>query len=247
MTDLDSFSAPLKIILIGATGGIGKALLERLCNDPNVEAIYAMSRRQPHLDHPKVKSLHIDISNENNIQKTALELEPLGPFDMVLMTTGLLHNENIGPEKSTRDMSLAAFQESFMINSIGPALTAKHFLPLLRRDSKSVFAALSARVGSISDNRLGGWYAYRAAKAALNMILKTLSIEYARKRKHMVILGLHPGTVDTDLSKPFQGNVPDGKLFTADYCAERLLNVINDATPQRTGSLLAWDGKTVPF
>ena len=126
-------------------------------------------------------------------------------------------------------------------------MTARYFLPLLRRDKKSVFTALSARVGSISDNRIGGWYGYRASKAALNMILKTLSIEFGRRHKQAVILGLHPGTVDTTLSEPFQGNVPDGKLFTPEYSVEKLLAVIDKVDANDSGKLIDWAGKEIAF
>jgi NAD(P)-dependent dehydrogenase (short-subunit alcohol dehydrogenase family) len=144
-------------------------------------------------------------------------------------------------------MSFEGYETSFLINTIGPAMCAKYFLPLLRRDEKAVFAALSARVGSISDNRMGGWYAYRASKAALNMILKTLSIEYGRRFKQAVIAGLHPGTVDTNLSKPFQSNVQPGKLFTPELAAKQLVDVIDGLTPEDSGYLFDWAGKRVEF
>ena len=137
--------------------------------------------------------------------------------------------------------------EVFRINTIGPALLAKHFLPLLRRDKKSAFAAISARVGSIGDNRLGGWASYRASKAALNMLLRTFSIEQARVNKNSVVVGLHPGTTDTGLSRPFQGNVPEGKLFTPAFVAERLLGVLDGLTPDATGQVFAWDGKRIEY
>ena len=126
-------------------------------------------------------------------------------------------------------------------------MSAKYFAPLLRRDKKAVFAALSARVGSISDNRLGGWYAYRASKAGLNMILKTLSIEVQRRFKNQIIIGLHPGTVDTALSKPFQGNVPKGKLFTPAFSAEKLLSVIDGLSEKDSGFLFDWAGEKIEF
>lgn len=237
----------MKAIVIGASGGIGAAVVQRLEGDSRVSSVQAISRSGQTPTSAKTTTWPMDITDEASIEGTARQLKPLGPFDLVFMATGFLHDDDYAPEKSSRDMTAASLQRNFSVNSFGPALAAKHFLPLLRPDNKSVFAALSARVGSISDNRLGGWYAYRASKAALNMILKTLAIEYARKRKHMIILGLHPGTVDTPLSEPFQRNVPSGKLFTADYSAERLLSVIENAQPADSGALIAWDGQTISF
>ena len=170
-----------------------------------------------------------------------------GKFDLCIIATGLLQDKEITPEKNMKSLKTSSFNKSFLINTIGPALVAKHFIPLLRNDKKAVLAAISARVGSISDNKIGGWYAYRASKAALNMVIKCLSIEVSRKSKNQIILGLHPGTVDTNLSKPFQKNVPKEKLFSSDFSALKLLNVINKATVNESGSLLAWDGSVISF
>jgi len=133
-----------------------------------------------------------------------------------------------------------------LVNALGPSLIAKYLLTHMKKDKKTVFAALSARVGSISDNRLGGWYAYRASKAALNMLIKTLAIEYHRRNQQLLIIGLHPGTVDTDLSKPFQRNVTPEKLFTADYSVGQLLSVIDGLIEDDSGGCFAWDGKRIP-
>jgi NAD(P)-dependent dehydrogenase (short-subunit alcohol dehydrogenase family) len=137
-------------------------------------------------------------------------------------------------------------ERSYRINAIGPALVARHFLPLLAADRKSAFAALSARVGSIGDNGLGGWHAYRASKAALNMLLKTLAIELARRNPGALCVGLHPGTVDTGLSRPFQRGVPEGKLFTPRQSARLLLNVLDGLSTEHTGQVFAWDGQRIP-
>ena len=136
---------------------------------------------------------------------------------------------------------------AFRLNTTGPALVAKHFLPLLARDRKAAFAALSARVGSIEDNGLGGWYAYRASKAALNMAIKTLSIELARRYPLALCVGLHPGTVDTALSKPFQAGVPQERLFSPAQSARHLLSVLDELTAEDSGKLFAWDGRRIPF
>ena len=244
---LPSMGDRLRVIIIGSTGGIGSAFINTLAATDQVEQIYSLSRQGQSHPSPKVANLTFDFTNESSIEAAAEALRETGPFDLCIIATGLLQGEGITPEKNMRAMSLEYFQKSFIINTFGPAVTAKYFLPLMRRDNKAVFAALSARVGSISDNRIGGWYAYRASKAALNMIIKTLSIEFGRRFKETVIIGLHPGTVDTDLSKPFQRNLAEGKLFTPEYSVSKLLAVIDQVTPKDSGSLFAWDGKPVPF
>lgn len=247
MTKLGSFDTNLNVAVIGASGGIGQAFVDALTNDPRVDYVFALSRSAKAFTSSKVTTLPLDITDETQIETVASQIKSHGKLDIVIIATGLLHNETISPEKSARDISLEKLEQNFQVNTFGPSLIAKHFLPLMPRDRKAVFAAVSARVGSISDNRLGGWYAYRASKAALNMMLKTFSVEYARRFKHLSILTLHPGTVDTGLSEPFQRNVPDGKLFTPEYSAAKLLEVINAATPEQSGSLRAWDGQTIPF
>lgn len=244
---LPSMGDDLRVIVVGSSGGIGSAFIDALAASDQITQIYALSRQGRSHPSPKVANLTFDFTDESSIEAAAEALRETGAFDLCIIATGLLQGEGIAPEKNMRAMSLDAFQKSFMINTFGPAATAKYFLPLMRRDRKAVLAALSARVGSISDNRIGGWYAYRASKAALNMVLKTLSIEFGRRFKETVIIGLHPGTVDTDLSKPFQGNVPEGKLFTPAFSAKKLLMVIDQVRPEDSGLLFAWDGQRVPF
>ena len=244
---LPSMRTDLRVIIVGSTGGIGHAFIDALAASKQVSQIYALSRQGQSHPSPKVANLTFDFTSESSIEAAAEALRETGTFDLCIIATGLLQGQGIAPEKNMRAMSLESFQQSFLVNTFGPAVTAKYFLPLMRRDRKAVLAALSARVGSISDNRIGGWYAYRASKAALNMVLKTLSIEFGRRFKETVIIGLHPGTVDTALSKPFQGNVAEGKLFTPDYSAEKLLAVIEQVRPKDSGLLFAWDGKQVSF
>lgn len=244
---LNSFSGPIRACIIGSTGGIGQALLNALAQSDKVETLFALSRAGVSHPSPKVQNLTFDLTDEASIQAAAAALRNSGKFDLIIIATGLLQGGGISPEKNIRALDLVAMRKSFEVNTFGPTLTAKYFLPLLRRDSKAVFAALSARVGSISDNRLGGWYSYRASKAALNMMLKTLSIETARRWKDQIIIGVHPGTVNTDLSKPFQSNVPDGKLFSPEFSAERILAVIDQLEPGDTGELFAWDGERIAF
>ena len=189
----------------------------------------------------------MDLSDEASIAQAADAAGQFAPFDLILVTTGFLHNTTILPEKSVKDLTLAHFQHVFTINTFGPALVAKHFLPLLPKQHPSIFAALSARVGSIEDNRLGGWYAYRASKAALNMIIKNLSIEVARTHPQACVIGLHPGTVNTALSMPFQERVKPEKLFEPEQAAQHALRVLNARCAKDTGKLFAWDGQVIPY
>jgi NAD(P)-dependent dehydrogenase (short-subunit alcohol dehydrogenase family) len=224
------------IAILGASGAIGSAFTKRLAEKYPNASLFAFSRNGPH---------SIDYSCEDSIAEAAELAAKDRPLDLVIVANGILHDEGLMPEKSLRDLSAENFHHIFEANTITPALIAKHFLPKLNRSQQSMFAVLSARVGSISDNQLGGWYAYRASKAALNMIIKNAAIEVGRRNKQTIVVGLHPGTVDSDLSKPFQGNVSDGKLFTPDYSAEKLLDVLENLSPEQTGKCFAWDGQEI--
>lgn len=243
MPALTSIGRPVRALVVGASGAIGGAFVDLLAHCSDVESVVACSRAaQPHAS-PKVEPRSVDILDEESIAAALVGIERI---ELAIVATGRLHNPGgLQPEKSWRALDKAQLLESYAINAIGPALVAKHVLPLLLRDRKAVFAALSARVGSITDNHLGGWYGYRASKAALNQMIRTLSIELARQRPHAVCIGLHPGTVDSALSQPFQTNVADGKLFTPHFAAERLLNVIDSVDAAQTGQLLAWDGTVI--
>jgi NAD(P)-dependent dehydrogenase (short-subunit alcohol dehydrogenase family) len=240
---LGSFGRPVVALVVGAQGAIGSALVETLANNPGVQSVLALARSPvPHVN-PKVTPRPLDILDEDSIR---VALAGIARIDLAIVATGRLHVPGgPQPEKSWRALDKTALLESFAINAIGPALVAKHVLSLLPREGKSVFAALSARVGSISDNRLGGWYGYRASKAALNQLIRCVSIELAHHRKDAICVGLHPGTVDSGLSRPFQTGVADGTLFTPAFAAERLLAVIDTLDKDSTGQLIAWDGSTV--
>jgi NAD(P)-dependent dehydrogenase (short-subunit alcohol dehydrogenase family) len=243
---MESLISGARAVVVGASGGIGSAFVEALARDPTIGRIDALSRRPP-APGGKVRSGTIDIADEASIEAAAARLGD-EPADLVLVATGILHDDaGLRPEKSWRHLDAAVLERSYAVNAIGPALVAKHLLPRLRRDHKAVFAALSARVGSIEDNRIGGWYAYRASKAALNQLLRTLAIELARKWPEAVCVGLHPGTTDTALSAPFQANVPEGKLFSPAFVAERLLAVVDELDASASGGLYAWDGARLPF
>ena len=246
---LPSFAQPPRIAVIGASGGIGGALVSSLSAGVPSATILALSRNGTQPADTEVVTGIIDIEQEESIAgAAALAQDELGRLDLAIVATGLLHDgDAMTPEKSWWALDGASMERAFRINAIGPALVAKHFLPLLASDTKSVFASLSARVGSIEDNRLGGWYAYRASKAALNMMIKSLSIELERRNPKAICVGLHPGTVDTGLSKPFQSNVPEGKLFTPDHAAGALLSVIDGLGEKDTGRVFAWDGQPIPY
>ena len=227
---------PQNIVVLGAAGALGSAFAKVLSNKYKNASLFAFSRHGEN---------HINYSCEESLAEAADLASKEKPLDLVIVANGMLHEAKILPEKSLGDLSAEKFHKIFEVNTITPALIAKHFLPKLNRKQSSIFTALSARVGSISDNRLGGWYAYRASKAALNMVIKNLSIEIGRTNKKAIIVGLHPGTVDSDLSKPFQSNVPNGKLFTPEYSATKLLTVIESLTQEQTGKCFSWDSKEV--
>lgn len=234
-----------RAIIIGASGGIGAAFVDVLAG--RCEHVFALSRKALTSHQDNITALQMDFLDEAQVKATAKSLREQGPFDLILVATGFLHNDTIGPEKSLSAITRETLETNMAINMMGPTLVMKHFLRLLPRGERGVFGVLSARVGSIEDNRLGGWYGYRASKAALNMALKTAAIEHTRKQKEHILLALHPGTVDTGLSKPFQANVPDGKLFTPEQSVGYLLDVIDKATPEMSGKLVAWDGAIVPY
>ncbi|MFT6557054.1 SDR family NAD(P)-dependent oxidoreductase [Sneathiella sp.] len=236
---------PKNIVIIGASGAIGSAFLHRTYALHADSKIHAFSQSPMTPPKGNVACHPIFYTDEGSIQNAASLAAETGPLDTVIVATGLLHEGDISPEKSLKDLSAKKFKKIFEANTITPALIAKYFIPELNRDNKSTFAAISARVGSISDNRLGGWYAYRASKSALNMILKNAAIETARRNKNAIIVGLHPGTVASGLSKPFQANVPPQKLFTPDFAATKMLEVLSTLSPQHSGKIFAWDGQEI--
>lgn len=237
----------MRAVIIGASGGVGAAFVEALAQRDDAEAVHALSRGGVSFESPKVTSGRIDITDDGSVADAAKAVKAEGAPDLVIVASGILSDgDGLQPEKSYRHQDMDAFQRVFAINTFGPGLVAKHFLPIMPRSGRAVFAALSARVGSISDNRLGGWHAYRASKAALNMLVRNYAIEQARRNEGFIAVSLHPGTVDTGLSKPFQGNVPDKKLFTSAQSAGYLLDVICKLTPNDSGKAFDWAGEEIP-
>ncbi len=210
-------------IIIGQ-GGIGTALADR------IEGAIRWSRPA------------VDPTDEASIISAA---ENLDCVDLAIVTTGMLHDTQQSPERALKELDPATLARSFAINSIAPAIVAKHLIPKMPRDRRAVLAVLGARVGSIGDNRTGGWHGYRASKAALVMLVKTIAIESARSRPQAIIVALHPGTVDTGMSKPFQANVAPESLFTPDVAAGHLLRVIDGLTFADSGGHFAWDGTRI--
>jgi len=226
-------------VVFGATGGIGSAVADALETDSRFERVIRFSRSG---DSPAP----VDLTSEASIAKAATWMQGEGILpSLIFVATGLLHDGERGPEKSLRQLDADWLMLNYQVNAVGPALIAKYFLPLMNRNQTIRFAALSARVGSISDNRLGGWHGYRASKAALNMMIRNLSIEWSRKNDKSIIVALHPGTVDTMLSQPFQSNVPAGKLFDSDRAARQLLDVLDGLKPAQSGKIFAWDGAEI--
>ena len=238
----------MRVAVIGASGGIGQALCCAFANQKPTHQLYAVSRSGDVLKGTGITPLRLDLQDEGSISAAAEQIKSDGPLDMVLVATGLLTDQTRGitPEKTLRHQSAEAFAHVFAVNTFGPALIAKHFLPLLARKQRVVFAALSARVGSISDNRLGGWHAYRASKAALNMLIKTYALEIGRQNDQAVIVGLHPGTVATALSADFTGSSSGRTVFSADQSALYLLDVLAGLKAKDSGKVFDWAGKEIP-
>ena len=255
-TDLIAgLQVPARALVMGATGGIGLALLCQLLDHPGVLHVTAAARRADQSQalaallqaHPERLRITVaDITDSTSLHELASQLGG-EPLHLVINATGLLHHATLLPEKNLAAISSENLQQVFVVNAFGPILMAQALLPFMRHGEPAVFASLSARVGSIGDNQLGGWYAYRAAKAAQNQLLKTLAIECRRTHPKLSIQLLHPGTVDSELSRPFQRGVAAQKLFTPSYAASRLLAVLSTATAENSGRFIAWDAQEIAW
>jgi len=223
-------------VIVGATGAIGNAIANEIENLGFKDVLKVGTNTTP----------SIDFNNENTILKTIEFVKNINkPISILFDATGILHHNNSMPEKTLKNINIDFAKKNFLINAIGPALLIKHFVPLLDNEDKAVFATLSAKVGSISDNGYGGWYSYRASKSALNQFIKTASIETKVKNKKAIIVALHPGTVKSKLSEPFQKiNL---KIQNPEESAKDLIKVINTLDYEQTGKFLNWDGSEIPW
>ena len=254
---MSRFDSESTALVIGASGGIGFAMTQKLLADSRFVRVIATGR-DPHQSE-ELKALAqqrddlelsaLDVTDPDAFRRLSASLEDRGlKPGLVIYCAGLLHDgSRLQPEKRLEDIELDALQRIFAVNTFGPALMFKSLLPLFGRNNPCVMAVISARVGSIEDNRLGGWYAYRASKSALNQIMRTATVEARRRFKGCILTCLHPGTTDTALSRPFQANVPAGKLFTSEFVAERFMTIFEGLGVEDSGAFLAWDGKPIPW
>lgn len=244
-------------LVIGASQGIGLGFVKKFLQDASVSKVYATYRtlenaealialRKEHSN--RLVCLQVDVTNESQIAEKVKEIQAeIERLHCVVYCVGILHEGTLQPEKSLRQIDSEQLLHYFQVNSIGAILFAKHLLPLLSHEERSIFAAISAKIGSIGDNYLGGWYGYRASKAALNMFMRTTAIEYKRKSPHTIVVTLHPGTTDTQLSKPFQKNVLPEKLFSVKRTVNQLLEVMKGLTEGDSGQFFSWDGSRLPW
>ena len=234
---MNSLGTSYRAVVVGATGGLGEAFFEHLRNDPNCGYVAALSR---HSEPP------IDITSEPSVADAAAWLrERSAEWDLILDATGVLTIAGHRPEKRLSEIDPTLMAQAFAVNAIGPALLLKHLTPLLPRKRRAIFASLSARVGSIEDNRLGGWVSYRASKAALNQILRTAALELRISHRQLVVAALQPGTVATRLSAPYRSRAPE--VLTPEYAARRLLEVLDGLEPAQSGEFFDYEGLRLPF
>nr|WP_321456430.1 SDR family NAD(P)-dependent oxidoreductase [uncultured Cohaesibacter sp.] len=235
--------------VFGATGAVGHAIASRLMTHFPASGMVAIGRRAPSLVRDDDDLLDciggFDLTDEASIAEVCGAVVAGGMPDLIVVATGILHDEEAFPERSIRELRKDALEHLLAVNLVGPSLILKHLLPHVPRKGSFRMGLLSARVGSISDNHLGGWYSYRASKAGLNMMIKSAAIELKRRNREAVLVGLHPGTVESALSEPFKRNVPDGKLFSPDRSACCLVDVLLSRSAEQSGFCFDWAGKEI--
>ncbi len=235
----------MRVLVVGGSGGIGAAFVELLCQRDDVSDILATFRlHEPTFFHSKVNWISLDPCSDSDVAKLCANA---GQLDWVINAVGMLHSDSHGPEKTIKRFDADFMLQNMQANTVPTLLLAKYLDKNLKGVVNAKFATVSAKVGSITDNQLGGWVSYRASKAALNMALKTIAIEWRMRLPQVCVAALHPGTTDTALSKPFQANVPQGKLFTPAYSAHCMLQVLDTKTPEQSGRFWNWDGSELPW
>lgn len=250
--ELHSNHIPTAALIVGAGKGIGLEFVRQFLQTHRCDRVYA-TYRNPNselfsLSDSRLQPLPMDITEEAQIERAIATVKTESPaLHYVINCVGILHEDTIQPEKRLQHLNADQLMRYFQVNSIGAALLGKHIQPLLKHRDRSIFATISAKVGSIGDNHLGGWYGYRASKAALNMFMRTTAIEYKRTCPGAIVVTLHPGTTDTDLSKPFQRNVPSEKLFSVDRTVRQLIAVLDQLQESDSGEFFSWDGTRLPW
>ena len=247
-------------LVVGANRGIGLEFVRQLLAMPQFETVWATYRtresatellemvKSEAAEGVRLKCLSMDVTDEEQIVSGVADIKQhTKQLHLAINCVGILHDDRMRPEKGLRQLEMEQLTRYFQVNSTSSALLAKHLLPLLKHGDRNVFASISAKVGSIGDNYLGGWYGYRASKAALNMLMRTAALEYRRKSPETIVVTLHPGTTDTDLSKPFQSNVPPEKLFSTERTVSQLLDVIAGLELENSGQFFNWDGQPLPW
>lgn len=234
-------------LVIGASGAMGQALVKNFLEDSRIDQVIAISRGGPNIQHPRLRWIHTEYQETDIAAAVDSFADLKGSFSKVCICHGILHNEQMFPEKRMEDISVEMMQTIFHANTVVPSLWLKLLRKLLAGTIDCKVACFSARVGSTGDNRLGGWYSYRASKAALNSLMKTFSIEYARRAKNVKLIAFHPGTVNSAMSKPFHATVPEGKLFEPDYVAVCLSEVMDNMVNDGQLSYVDYAGKPITW
>ncbi len=235
----------MNILIVGGSGGIGLALVQACLTDyPEAHVHATFHTHLPPLQHTQLTWHALNVTDEVAIAELA---QALGHINLLINAVGFLHSPSKLPEKALKEFDITFFDQNIRLNTLPSILLAKYFSASLQRKTPTHFVVLSAKIGSLSDNKLGGWLSYRVSKAALNMALKTIAIEWARRAPNCCVLAFHPGTTDTDLSKPFQHNLPKGQLHSAGHTAAALLRLVKRATPDTSGAFMSYDGSEIPW
>ena len=243
---------PTTALIVGASQGIGLEFVRQLLQTDRVDRVYATYRNPQSellaIADPRLRYLPLDITQEAQIATVMKEIQTeTAALHYMINCVGVLHQGAMQPEKSLRQLNAEQLLHYFQVNSIGAVMLAKHMQPLLKHRDRAILATISAKIGSIGDNYSGGWYGYRASKAALNMFMRTTAIEYKRTCPRAIVVTLHPGTTDTQLSRPFQRNVPPEKLFPVDRTVQQLLTVLDQLQESDSGEFFSWDGSRLPW